>query len=215
MAVTFEVGNLISVRFGYALTGREERCINVLHYQISNVVGAPGTLFAGLSSIATTMHDLWGAAWKPFASEDVTLVGTAVTNCFPLPRSATVISAGSGPAVGEVASDTLPLQDAVTLLKKTELGGRKGYGRIFIPGIPESSAEEGRINNAGITGLSEMIDFLDLPISVVGIGWELILTPMLLGGPEDNPVRMNQIRDAVLSDPIIKTQRRRRPGKGS
>lgn len=215
MATVFEVGNLITLRVGYALANREERCINVLHYQVDSVTGAPANVFDGLSVIASSFFDLWANEWKVFGSNDVTVVGVAATNVFPLPRSATVVSASGGPVTGTVASDTLPLQDAITILKKTELGGRKGYGRVFIPGIPESFAEEGRINGDGSTALAGIIDLMDLPFNATGTGWEIILNPVLLGGPEDNPVTINRIRDAVLSDVIIKTQRRRRPGKGS
>lgn len=215
MALLLTAGDLITTRIFYAVIGVPERAVNVLHHRVVSVDAAPTTTREALAKIADKMLEQWALRWKGFASENVGILNVSCTNVFPLPRSVTVYSTNALPTIGEVESECLPMQDAVTLLKQTDNGARWGMGRVFVPGIPESQTSAGTLTLDGTASVNDMVTWLKSNVTVTGDGWNAILEPVLLGGPEDNPIRVTKINGSRLSDATIKTQRRRRPGKGS
>lgn len=42
------------------------------------------------------------------------------------------------PVAGTIASDTVPQNTATLVRKRTDLGGRRGRGRLYLPGVPET-----------------------------------------------------------------------------
>ena len=215
MAVTLANGNLLTVRLFYQVEGITDFAMNVLHYRVDGLTGLPATPLEGLEQIAQDMYDAWAGPWALAASEDVKMQFVTVSNVFPLPRSVQASHSPALPTEGAIASEPLPLQDCPTLLKKTSIGARWGMGRLFYVGTPESHQDSGSLTGAGITALASMITRIFTPVVSIGTGWNCTLRPVLLRGPEDNPVSITDIEDAVLSNSVLKTQRRRRPGKGS
>jgi hypothetical protein len=112
------------------------------------------------------------------------------------------------------------MQDAVTLLKQTGIGERWGQGRMFVPGIPELHAEGGRITPTAIGHLGDLWNLIPTFFLVSDGTYDTQLAPVLYS-PEHAvdeviiPERVTPITAGALSDDVIKTQRRRRPGKGS
>lgn len=215
MATVLGDGNLLTARLNFQVEGSLERAMNVLHYEVDSVVGAPANVYLGLANIADAVFEHFADTWAATASEDVTFNSVTVTNVFPAPRSVSVFSTGGIPAAGSQVSDGLPLQDAPTILKRTDIGARWGLGRMFVVGTPETAQNNGVIAAPQITLLNSLADKVAADIAVTGVGFSCTLRPVLLRGPEDNPVSLTPIRRAELSDTVIKTQRRRRPGKGS
>ena len=208
-------GDLICLRLFFQSGSRIDQAMNVLYYRLGGLTGAPTDIYDGLAIAAETLYEAWAQDWQDFASEDARMQYASVTRVFPLPRSVTVNHVPAIPVAGLVEGDSLPMQDAVTILKKTNFGTRWGMGRMFVSGIPEANAEEGLITGAGIATLLNLIAQVSTLVVVTGEGYSFTLTPVLLRGPEDNPVSITDIERGQLSDTIIKTQRRRRPGKGS
>lgn len=214
MATTLADDDLLTVRLNFSSNGRTDRMLNVLHYQIRGLVGAPPNLVTGLSEIATAVFDHLDGPWADFASSATVFENVSVTNVFPLPRSVT-ITAAPGPGVpGDVLSDPIPTQDAPTILKRTDFGARWGLGRIFVTGTPESGQDAGILTGGQLALLNALATQLEEAVVVVGTGFTCSLDLCLLRGPEDNPISITKVLRCEASDAVLKTQRRRRPGKG-
>lgn len=106
---------------------------------------------------------------------------------------------------GTVVQDSLPGQDAAVVRLHTATGGRKGRGRLFLPGVPETFATESRINATGVTayeafiaGLMAMPTQEDLSPS---IDWQMF-------SRTDSTLRPVTYADL---NPILCHQRGRRP----
>lgn len=215
MAITFGLGDLIQVRLNFELAERFDRAMNVLHYRIATQSGTPPAISAGLSAIGSAMYDKWGPLWDQAASDQVRFASVTSQNVFPLPRSVGVTFSPGVPRTGEEVSDPMPLQDAPTLLKTTDIGQRWGLGRLFYCGLAENQQAGGTLAVAALAALQDMALALKDAVSVSAGAWAVTLEPVLVRGPSDNPVSLTKITGGRLSDPFIKTQRRRRPGKGS
>jgi len=214
MAITFSNGDVIAVRLNYRVEDNLERLMNILYYQLSNVVGDPPNLTTGLTNIAETVYDAFAPIWAPCASEDVSMVNVTVNSIFPTPRSVAVTAASDAGTPGGVVSQALPLQDCPTILKKTDIGARGGMGRMFVVGLPESFQDRGVVTGPALAALNDLAQMVKADINIIGTDWTCDMKPVLKRGPDDNPVSLTAIRDALVSDPVLKTQRRRRPGKG-
>lgn len=214
MALVITAGDLLNVRLNYANVTGPDVAFNVLHYRVGSMTGAVPALGTALAGIGSAMYTKWSPLWSASASASVNMSGVSVTNVFPLPRSVTTTFVPGTATAGAVTGDSLPLQDSPTLLKRTDVGMRWGYGRLFFVGVPESRQMEGVMNAPMITALGTMAAALSDNVSLSIGGWSVTLNPVLLGGPEDNPVHITPITSGRLSDPIIKSMKTRRPGKG-
>lgn len=214
MSLTIASGDLLNVRLNYGLEDYVDVGYNVLHYRIGSMTGAAPTMSAALAQIGLAMFNKWSALWSPGASAECRMTGVTVTDVFPLPRSVSTTYVPGAPVAGAIAGDAIPLQNAVTLLKKTDVGMRWGYGRLFYFGIPESGQHEGLLEGAEAALIAPMGTALADNVTTSLGGWSVTLNPVLLGGPEDNPTRITPITSGRLSDITIKSMKTRRPGKG-
>ena len=214
MSLVIAAGDLLNVRLNYDLEDYADRAFNVLHYRVATSVGTPPAMSVALAAIGQEMFAKWSALWKAAASEEVRMAGVTVCDVFPLPRSVATTYTPGAPVAGVQASEAIPLQDSPTLLKKTDVGMRWGQGRLFYVGIPESGQHEGILEPATASLLNTMGVALADTVNASSGGWSCSLTPVLCRGPEDNPVSITPITSGRLSDVIIKSQKRRRPGKG-
>lgn len=215
MAIVMANGNLLSVRIGYSVVGSPDVAYNILHYQVSGSTGAAPAIGTALAAVALAMFSKWFALWKTSAGIDVQMDGVKVSNVFPLPRSVAQTYTPGAPAIGTGGGEALPLQDAPTLLKTTDVGNRWGMGRLFYVGLCEAFQDSGQVTAGQVATLNTMGSALSDTVSVASGGWSATLVPVLLSGPEDNPTRITQITGGRLSGVVIKGQKRRRPGKGT
>lgn len=215
MSTTFAIGDLLTARLNFSLTGLPDVALNVLHYSVTSLSGAPTDIFDALSNCGEAIHEHFFDAWAAAASQDVEFESVTVTDVHPTPRSTSVTFTGIGDVAGTIVSPTMPLQNAPTILKKTALGGRKGYGRLFFVGWPQGWQTGGIINAERINDLDNMASKVSSTISVAGTGWTAVLTPVLVNGPEDSPNLLTVIKQASLASEVLRAQRRRQPGKGS
>lgn len=213
MSLVVAAGDLLSVRHTFT-NPVTATAMNVLHYRLGSLSGTVPAMTTFLAAVAAQCNAAFLTPWSAAANQDVKLVATRATSVFPLPRSVGVEYVNSPAAPGNVTGEALPLQDAVTILKRTAVGNRWGLGRMYFVGISELQQNSGTID-ATIRGhLDDLATHIGSAMTITGTGWTAVLNPCLVRGPEDNPVSITNVISAQVSNNTIKTQRRRRPGKG-
>lgn len=221
MAVELNIGDVVEVRLNFQ-DDQNTRAFNVLHYRLANVSVTGGGEFDGIgfdevaAELAEVVFDNLSLIWADGAAQSVVFNGVTVTNVFPAPRSAQYTFNAAPPVQGAIVADALPLQDSPTILKKSAFGTRWGIGRVFFVGAAESMQAAGVLSEFGAglvqafaNELAETVTFVEGPNT-------FFFGPVLYGPrplEPENP-RITQIVSIDLSDRVIKTQRRRRPGKG-
>lgn len=63
-----------------------------------------------------------------------------------------------GDDFGGSGGDVLPTMSAYIVSKSTALGGRKGRGRVFVPGVLESNTELNGVSSAARTAINSDLD---------------------------------------------------------
>lgn len=220
MATTLDVGSIIQVKHQFSVGS--DKAFNVWYYQLQSVVPPSGglppaispTIVEAGSAVATAFYDFYLSKWKPIGSNEVSMDATTIQSVYPSPRSLPITYSGNADEnKGNFVGDALPLQDSVTFLKKTAFGQRWGQGRVFIVGIPEAAQDGGVITDAYkgfcTTAATAMAAAVVAPYA--GSGYRFI--PVLFDGKGLTP-RITPVANVFLSDNVLKTQRRRRPGKG-
>ena len=214
MSLTIAAGDILNVRLNYSSSVVIGVAYNVLHYRVGTSTGTPPSIDTALAEVGHQIFNHFATPWALQASQDIRMDGVTVTDVFPLPRSVATTYTPGSPQVGGKAGDALPLQDAPTLLKRTAVGQRWGLGRLFYVGLAESSQHDGLVDLAAQPDLAAMALLLRDTLTITVGGWSATINPVLISGPENNPTRITPITGGALSNAIIKSQKRRRPGKG-
>jgi len=222
MPVTMPINSVMTVRVNYTHEAYADKAFNVLHYQLASATVVSTGLPLATEPLASDVCP--GAAqavaagfappWQAFASEDVAVVGGTAQKVYPGDRSSPFNYAFATPQNGTVVSQSLPMQDAITILKRTGYGQRWGLGRVFIPGIPELNQDGGEINVTARDALNDLTDFIVAPLTYTVSGISYQIRPVVTNVPTTGFPRVNTVIAAEVSDNVIKSQRRRRPGKG-
>lgn len=221
MSVVMNVGDIAMVRMEY-VNALNTRAFNILHYQLTNVAVPGGGLFPGENAINVlpllnqVVGVNVGGAWAGAACEEVLCTGISSQSIYPAPRSVLVNNTFAVPIAGSEPGPALPLQDAPTLVKRTNVGARWGIGRLFFVGLGEEQQTDGLVDVALVDDLTNFGNELALPRSVAFAGNTFTFTPVLWTPPSAAlPTgRATPITSVTFNDRAIKTQRRRRPGKG-
>jgi hypothetical protein len=105
------------------------------------------------------------------------------------------ISSNLPPAAGTATGTAAPIAMSAVAQKKTSLGGRKGRGRMFLPGIPPSSNvdQNGLITTAARTAYQTALNNFWgklVELSVSGVSDRCI--PMLLHSDSTPPTVIDQ-----------------------
>lgn len=223
MPVTIQPNDVITAKLQFSdESALGDVALNVLHYQVKNITVSASGLPSAIAipweafgiAAGQVFYEQMGDTWKAFASEDVVMDGVEVQKVYGSPRSNPMNYTPVDLTSGVILGDALPMQDSVTVLKRTGFGERWGQGRVFVTGIPELHAEGGRLIPAGVTNLASFIDKLFNTFTVSDGTYDTTLIPVLYQKSLTS-LRITPITNCVLSNNIIKTQRRRRPGKGS
>lgn len=219
MSVTIEVGDVVQIAHTFEMG--DTKAINTLYYKLTNVVdsvtGIPAAVAIDtkyvLPPLAQEMYNLMGTAWAGGSVAGVKLIHTDAQKVIGAPRSEQYRHVPNVQTTGLQLGEALPLQDSVTLLKKTGIGERWGLGRMFVVGIPEASQANGTLTAGGIANLEPLKLFLKSAVTQAEDDYTYTWRPTLFV-MRDVGARVTEITHVELSDAIIKTQRRRRPGKG-
>lgn len=224
MATELGVNDILGVRLEYEGPGGV--AYNILHYRVTSIMDTVSGLPVAvappvediLPGIADDIFTVMAAAWAPGASAEVSMTGCTVQDIYPPFRSRPFTHTPMAPVDGANGSDALPLQDAPTILKKTRFGQRWGTGRLFYVGLGEDFQGGGKVVGGGIAALNAFAAVLDnsivSPVGDITVTMEPVLVAWHEVMDEIVPSRVNPIVLAELSNATIKTQRRRRPGKG-
>lgn len=225
MSIEIAVGDVLMARLEYS-DNIGGRAYNVLHYRVATVTDAVSGLPAPvalpaedvLPDIADDVFVGMAAQWQKAASDQVAITGCTVQSVWPSPRSVPYTHTPGAPVPGLQETESLPLQDAPTLLKRTRFGMRWGIGRLFYVGLAEALQDIGVVNGIGAPLINDLGNAVKTAIVVSTGGYNITIRPVLADiRYEDGAAVLERINDIVscnLSNNIIKTQRRRRPGNG-
>jgi len=220
MSVTLPGNSVVTVRHEYRWG--TDVSFNVLHYRAYSMTNSGSGLpvateplaNVALPGLAAAAYTAWAEAWDDAVSEDVTYTGCTVQKTFPGDRSTPFHYVPEVAAIGASESESLPMQDAVTILKKTDYGQRWGLGRLFLSGLPESFVNGGYITNAEVDALAALLTLIGSDITHTTDGVIYVWRPVVTNVPTSGYPRVNDITSVALSDRVVKSQKRRRPGKG-
>lgn len=220
MSINISPGDLWEFKLHF-LAG-DTNAFNVIHYKVTQVndqsTGLPAAIAPPLapqaSTIGAAMIGYFAPTWQDFAVNSVQFLGVGVQSILPSPRSRYWFTQSPVEIFGTLVGDALPLQDTPTLLKKSEYGERTGLGRIFAVGLGEGSQQGGVLTNVAEGLLADFADQFQQTRTIIGVGYNFVIKPVIYNRGAALGVNSTDIFDVQLSDSIIKTQRRRRPGKG-
>lgn len=221
MAITLQVGDVLMTRLEFK-QNTSGVGYNILHWRVTDVrvtaTGLPPAVNPQLAQyaqfIGEEIYDLCNTQWAAAASLQCEFTGVTVQSISPAPRSIPFTFTPVAPTIGLVNSEALPLQDCPTFIKRTDFGQRWGIGRLFFYGLAEADQSNGIILPDAVTRLNNfggLLDGLvvfaagDLTVSIRAVIWH--------NGLRDGAL-VHDVNEIILSDNVIKTQRRRRPGKG-
>jgi len=92
-------------------------------------------------------------------SEDWRVVSINARRVYPeFGIPSTIVFGGAEAIVGAIESEIVPSQAAVLISLYTLLAERQGRGRIFLPGWPEDSQNEGRLTEDAYSALQAIAD---------------------------------------------------------
>lgn len=227
MSVNISTNDIIQLRLNFFLGA--DAAYNILHYQI-NAINEQGTNLpvavaapaeAVLPEMASNLGQYMLGFWKEIASSDVEMQSVTVQDVYPSPRSIPFTFTFNGGNIGLRSANALPLQDSPTIVKRTRFGQKWGIGRVFAVGIAEEDQDDGFLGAAVIDSLNTWAGAIAsghvVPVNGVNYGLIPVLYHAATPAKDDKPAtptRITPIVAAELSDPRLKTQRRRRPGKG-
>lgn len=227
VSINISTNSIVEVRLEYLLG--TDVAYNVLHYRATNledpVSGLPPAVevpFSAVADIAAqAFYDYFDDLWKAAAVVSAKFTGVTVQNVFPSPRSRQFTYNPPDIISGLVAGEALPLQDTLTILKKTQYGERWGLGRVFFVGLAEAQQAGGNIVPEVRDDLQAYAHLFDDAIIVTGPSLAVTMQPVLFANIPDpetgDPTtewRTTPITNSNIDSWVLKTQRRRRPGKG-
>lgn len=219
MPADFKVGDVIQFRMEFG--DGSDVAFNIMHWRVKSVVvtatGLPPATsvpFADVAEdLAQDVFDMFATAWANFASANVIATACTAQSVYPGIRSIPYTYTPAASVPGVAPGDALPMQDTPTILKKSDVGQRWGLGRIFIAGIPESGQNGGILTDATALSINGLAGVLEIFAGGTADVYTYQVEPVLFGKIEGGH-RVTVIKNFALSDKILKTQRRRRPGKG-
>lgn len=221
MAVNVNEQDIATVRLEFK-DSNQNTAFNLLHYRLREVSVPGGGLFQGEDwaevgpALAEAAFTLLKTGWQAQASFDARMTGVSVQSIHPAPRSRMFTHTAAQATTGIIEDEMLPFQDAPTILKRSAFGERWGMGRLFVAGLPESSQVGGIMTAGAVIAANNWAGDLATEVSHVTNGNTFFWRPVLFARDGLNPgvPRVTELVTIDLSDPILKTQRRRRPGKG-
>lgn len=131
-----------------------EPTMNVLH--ILETVAETGA--GNVAQLANTMTGALYDAMSAELSEDWRVVMISARRVSPtggIPD--TTVFGGAEAIVGQVADEIVPSGSAVLISHYTDTPSRDGRGRTFLPGLPESSQNEGQFVEARFIALNSIV----------------------------------------------------------
>lgn len=127
---------------------------NVIHFRPSGVVADPD-LVAFLAALAAAMGQCFVSALLPHLANEFVYVGTDARQIFPVITDPQTDATGAG--VGGVGTGTLPSFNSMLVQKRTNGGGRRGRGRMFLPAPTEGDQDGSSLSTDGVTHVTAFL----------------------------------------------------------
>jgi len=148
---------------------------NVIHYKITNIVGAPLTD----QEVADGLSDLVAPLYLAWFSVDTQYLGLRLQKIAPSPKATHVLSV-EGADFGALDEDDLPPQNCAAVVKLTEEAARRFRGFVFLPFFTELHLDEGgQLSPAGQTLVETWCGTVLTPIVIVVGAQTVTLTPVI------------------------------------
>lgn len=198
MATTLSVGDVLETLL--VCRADPQFGINVRHYRVSLVGGSPATLADAVGAVEDYFHE----RYKAWLSASAQWWGAKMTRIKPTRSQPETAFVQRG--VGDNGTDLIPRQAAGVIKLKTDLGGRHGRGRMYIPFPPEEFNDaSGDLEAAAITALQGIGNFADDTIAVSAGGRTASIVPVLYNRKTAAVTDINGFQERVKWG----TQRRR------
>lgn len=199
--------NIIMAEVRYTLSGQ----------QIENriMVNNGGTVDAAdLEAVAIAVWDWAETSYIGSLSDDILLV-SVVTTDLTTAEAGQYTYAPDTTTGGTETGDTLPNECALCISLRTGSRGRSARGRWYVPAIPVNFMENA--NNVTAVFGGQMVTALQTLINDLTEGTRVptIVSYVTNGAPRVGGPVYFTITTASLTDTVIDSQRRRKPGVGS
>lgn len=120
----------------------------------------------------------------------------------------------SAPTFGGVGSEAMPNEVTICASLRSTSRGRSARGRLFVLGLPKSQVLENNVITAHLTALQSAIAGIKAEADILGKEWVVVSyrhnNVVRPGGPVYFP-----IQTVLFVDPVVDSQRKRKPGVGS
>jgi hypothetical protein len=160
------------------------------------LIGYEGTIL----NLATELHDAFGDWWTPVWPASINLQRTLVK--YGPDATGPSVEVG-GVRTGTLAYPGTSAAVACLVQKRTDLGGKAGRGRMFVPGVVE-----GDVDASGV--------YLPANLAPIQTGANTFLTRLLTNDTRmvvlhqpGSPLTSPTVVESLQVQPVVATQRRR------
>lgn len=150
--------------------------------------------------IAEAARDAWVSGMIPVQSSAITLVGVLVKIG---PNSTGPSGEASASEDGDIGGDAMPPNVAILVKKNTNMGGRSGRGRMYIPGLAESWGTTGGVMSN--TDLGNVQDAVTATMASLALSGYFPVVLHTAGAPLSEPTAVT----SFVVQQRLATQRRR------
>lgn len=194
----------LQAAYHLSATGDSELMVVTCGHEIDGASGATG------EDAADDLFTSFATRWMPHVGSMYALeyVATYIGQDGPT----TVNVSTNAPFQGTGGSSVVPQNTAALIRKRTDLGGRRGRGRFYLPGVAESAVDNvGILSGAAITGYQTAADdwYEDLTAMVGGRLYPPVVLHRSEGiGVEPAPTPVTRF---VVESRVATQRRRLRP----
>jgi hypothetical protein len=119
---------------------------NIVHHWRVDEVGEWESDFAALTDLAQIMHEHFETAFAALLSHEWNMIITRAKRVSPVDS---VFAIYADAVVGGDSANIDEPDDALVITKRTDKAGRRGLGRMYLPGVPDDDVENGLNTNVG------------------------------------------------------------------
>lgn len=166
------INDVVQVSFRGTLFG--QKMLTILHYSV-NVVGT-GTVESQLQELANALTI--DNAGVNLVTDYLAAIGPSFSldtiRCQRVDPTRSVYQVSTANLNGTFATDCTTANIAASLLKRTATPGRRGLGRVQLPGVPAAAYTGGNLTNAYLTTelsnlCQDLMAGLTTPVSAVSM----------------------------------------------
>lgn len=171
----------------------------------ATTLGAEVTLPTTPQAKVEEAHDAFGDEVMPFLVQNV---GLSRTELKFGPEQTGITVETSGERSGGVLTPQAAPNLAYLVIKQTALGGRRGKGRLYLPGVAEAAVDQaGNVLSSQVSTLDDAFEALRLRLVAIGLEPHLLHDPPQGQNPSPQPPPTEIV--SFSASAVAATQRRR------